>query len=103
MNAINSRHNDYRDFRWALYLACYATGGWEPGLAGVQASRKRALDVDLLMIVAAIGAVAIGQVFDGGLLIVIFATVWCAGSVFDSSHSRLGAAACSTWHPSAPP
>jgi heavy metal translocating P-type ATPase len=59
---------------WALYLACYATGGWEPALAGLQALRDKSLDVDLLMIVAAIGAAAIGQVLDGGLLIVIFAT-----------------------------
>ncbi|MDV3129069.1 cadmium-translocating P-type ATPase [Mycobacterium sp. 21AC1] len=59
---------------WALYLACYVTGGWEPAWAGVQALRQRTLDVDLLMIVAAIGAASIGQVFDGALLIVIFAT-----------------------------
>jgi heavy metal translocating P-type ATPase len=59
---------------WALYLACYATGGWEPGWAGLQTLRERRLDVDLLMVVAAIGAAAIGQVLDGALLIVIFAT-----------------------------
>jgi heavy metal translocating P-type ATPase len=59
---------------WALYLACYVTGGWEPALAGLRALRANTLDVDLLMIVAAIGAAAIGQVLDGGLLIVIFAT-----------------------------
>jgi heavy metal translocating P-type ATPase len=59
---------------WALYLACYVTGGWEPGRAGLQALREKSLDVDLLMIVAATGAAAIGQVLDGGLLIVIFAT-----------------------------
>lgn len=59
---------------WALYLACYVTGGWEPGLAGLRALREKTLDVDLLMVVAAIGAAAIGQVMDGGLLIVIFAT-----------------------------
>jgi len=59
---------------WALYLACYVTGGWEPGWAGIQALRDKTLDVDLLMIVAAIGAAAIGQILDGGLLIVIFAT-----------------------------
>lgn len=59
---------------WALYLACYAAGGWEPALAGLRALRERALDVDLLMIVAALGAAGIGQVFDGALLIVIFAT-----------------------------
>src|SRR3954469_20702391 len=59
---------------WTLYLACYATGGWEPALAGLQALRDRTLDVDILMIVAALVAAAIGQVFDGALLIVIFAT-----------------------------
>lgn len=59
---------------WALYLACYAAGGWEPAVAGLQALRERTLDVDLLMVVAAVGAASIGQVFDGALLIVIFAT-----------------------------
>jgi len=59
---------------WALYLVCYVTGGWGPGLAGLQALRDKTLDVDLLMVAAAIGAAAIGQVFDGALLIVIFAT-----------------------------
>ncbi len=59
---------------WAIYLACYATGGWEPALAGLQALREKALDVDLLMIVAALIAASIGQVFDGALLIVIFST-----------------------------
>ncbi len=59
---------------WGLYLACYAAGGWEPALSGLRALRERTLDVDLLMIVAAIGAATIGQVFDGALLIVIFAT-----------------------------
>jgi heavy metal translocating P-type ATPase len=59
---------------WALFLACYAAGGWEPGLAGLRALRARTLDVDLLMVLAAVGAAAVGQVLDGGLLIVIFAT-----------------------------
>jgi cation-transporting P-type ATPase J len=63
--------------RWlhgGLYLACYAAGGWEPALAGLRALRERTLDVDLLMVVAALGAAAIGQLTDGALLIVIFAT-----------------------------
>ncbi|MFC5996988.1 heavy metal translocating P-type ATPase [Pseudonocardia hispaniensis] len=66
---------------WTLYLACYVTGGWEPALAGLTALRDRRLDVDLLMIVAAIAAAAIGQVFDGALLIVIFATSGALESV----------------------
>ena len=59
---------------WTFFLACYAAGGWEPGLAGLTALREKTLDVDLLMVLAAIGAAAVGQVLDGGLLIVIFAT-----------------------------
>ena len=59
---------------WTLYLACYATGGWEPALSGLQALREKTLDVDILMIVAAILAASIGQVFEGALLIVIFST-----------------------------
>lgn len=59
---------------WTLYLTCYLSGGWEPALAGVRALSNRTLDVDLLMVAAAIGAAAIGQIFDGALLIVIFAT-----------------------------
>ena len=59
---------------WALYLACYATGGWEPTLSGLQALREKTLDVDILMIVAALLAASIGQVFEGALLIVIFST-----------------------------
>ncbi|MFD9717127.1 heavy metal translocating P-type ATPase [Streptomyces sp. NPDC059076] len=62
---------------WAwgpLYGLAYIVGGWEPAWAGVCALKQKTLDVDLLMIVAALGAAAIGQVMDGALLIVIFAT-----------------------------
>ncbi|WP_225825429.1 heavy metal translocating P-type ATPase [Streptomyces naphthomycinicus] len=57
-----------------LYAATYVAGGWEPGREGLKALAARTLDVDLLMVVAALGAAAIGQVLDGALLIVIFAT-----------------------------
>ncbi|MCD0484266.1 HAD-IC family P-type ATPase [Streptacidiphilus sp. ASG 303] len=62
---------------WAwgpLYALAYAAGGWEPAWAGLKALRERTLDVDLLMVVAALGAAAVGQVTDGALLIVVFAT-----------------------------
>lgn len=60
---------------WGVpYALAYAAGGWEPAWAGLRALREKTLDVDLLMIVAALGAAAVGQVMDGALLIVIFAT-----------------------------
>ncbi|WP_369204606.1 heavy metal translocating P-type ATPase [Streptomyces sp. PU-14G] len=57
-----------------LFAATYVTGGWEPAWEGCKALKDKTLDVDLLMVVAALGAAAIGQVLDGALLIVIFAT-----------------------------
>ncbi|MGA5732172.1 heavy metal translocating P-type ATPase [Streptomyces seoulensis] len=57
-----------------LFATTYITGGWEPGWEGLKALGDKTLDVDLLMVVAALGAAAIGQVLDGALLIVIFAT-----------------------------
>lgn len=57
-----------------LYAACGLVGGWAPARDGLDALRERRLDVDVLMVVAAIAAAAIGQWPDAGLLIVIFAT-----------------------------
>ncbi|MFF8577252.1 heavy metal translocating P-type ATPase [Streptomyces albidoflavus] len=57
-----------------LFAATYITGGWDPGWEGLKALKDKTLDVDLLMVVAALGAAAIGQVLDGALLVVIFAT-----------------------------
>lgn len=70
---------------WTCYLACYLAGGWAPAWDGWQALRAKTLDVDLLMVLAAIGAAAIGQVFDGALLIVIFAT---SGALEDVATKR---------------
>ncbi|GEL26443.1 metal-transporting ATPase [Pseudonocardia sulfidoxydans NBRC 16205] len=56
------------------WVVCYVAGGWEPAWSGLRALRHGSLDVDLLMIVAALAAAAIGQSLDGGLLVVIFAT-----------------------------
>ncbi|WP_425003808.1 heavy metal translocating P-type ATPase [Mycolicibacterium sp. S3B2] len=70
---------------WALYLTCYAAGGWAPARDGLLALRDKTLDVDLLMVLAAVGAAAIGQVFDGALLIIIFAT---SGALEDVATTR---------------
>ncbi|OBE91984.1 heavy metal translocating P-type ATPase [Mycobacterium sp. 852002-10029_SCH5224772] len=70
---------------WTLYLACYAAGGWAPAWDGLQALRAKTLDVDLLMVVAAVGAASIGQIFDGALLIIIFAT---SGALEDVATKR---------------
>ena len=57
-----------------LFLLGYAAGGYRQAIEGTATLLvERELDVDLLMVVAAIGAAAIGYWFDGALLIFIFA------------------------------
>ena len=58
----------------SLYLVAYAVGGYRQAIeGGTKLLRERELAVDLLMVVAAIGAAAIGAWGDGALLILIFA------------------------------
>jgi Cd2+/Zn2+-exporting ATPase len=58
----------------SLFLVAYAVGGYRQAIEGCGTLvRERELDVDLLMVVAAIGAAAIGYWADGALLIFIFA------------------------------
>ena len=58
----------------ALFLVAYVVGGYRQAVEGVTTLvRDHELDVDLLMVVAAIGAATIGYWSDGALLILIFA------------------------------
>ena len=58
----------------SLFLVGYVAGGYRQAIEGTtRLLRERELDVDLLMVVAAIGAAAIGYWADGALLILIFA------------------------------
>ncbi|HEY0869215.1 MAG TPA: heavy metal translocating P-type ATPase [Acidothermaceae bacterium] len=58
----------------AVLITGYVVGGYRQARDGLLTLiRDRELDVDLLMVVAAIGAAAIGEWFDGALLIFIFA------------------------------
>jgi Cd2+/Zn2+-exporting ATPase len=57
-----------------IFLVGYVLGGYRQAIDGATTLLKdRELEVDLLMVVAAIGAAAIGYWFDGALLIFIFA------------------------------
>jgi Zn2+/Cd2+-exporting ATPase len=57
-----------------FFLVGYVAGGYRQAIEGTtKLVRERELDVDLLMVVAAIGAASIGYWFDGALLIFIFA------------------------------
>lgn len=55
-----------------LYVVAYITGGWYPVLGTVTALRQRTLDVNLLMVLAALGAAAVNQWREGAILMFLF-------------------------------
>ncbi|NJC96646.1 MAG: heavy metal translocating P-type ATPase [Anaerolineales bacterium] len=55
-----------------LYFVAYFTGGWFGLLASIEALKEKTLNVDLLMILAALGAAAIGQPAEGAVLLFLF-------------------------------
>ncbi|GAB5535038.1 MAG: hypothetical protein Rubg2KO_12870 [Rubricoccaceae bacterium] len=55
-----------------LYAVAYGFGGWFGLKAGWASLRERTLDIDLLMILAALGALAIGAPFEGAMLLFLF-------------------------------
>jgi Zn2+/Cd2+-exporting ATPase len=55
-----------------LYLLSYAAGGYEAAWHGVKAALKLRFEVDFLMVAAAIGAAALGDWAEGGLLLFLF-------------------------------
>ena len=55
-----------------LYAVAYGFGGWFGLQAGWESLRKRTVDIDLLMILAALGALTIGAPFEGAMLLFLF-------------------------------
>jgi Cd2+/Zn2+-exporting ATPase len=58
--------------RWAGYAVAYVFGGWYGLKGAIETLRHRAVDIDLLMIVAALGALSIGAPFEGAMLLFLF-------------------------------
>ena len=56
-----------------LYLLSMAAGGWAIALAALAALRSRTLDMNVLMTLAALGAVAIGEYAEAAWVLVLFA------------------------------
>jgi Cd2+/Zn2+-exporting ATPase len=56
-----------------LYLLSLAAGGWPVALAALTALRRRVLDMNVLMALAAVGAVGIGDYAEGAWVLVLFA------------------------------
>lgn len=54
------------------YAVAYIAGGYFGLRAGIETLKERRIDIDLLMILAAIGAAIIGAPFEGALLLFLF-------------------------------
>ncbi|SFG14684.1 Cd2+/Zn2+-exporting ATPase [Halopelagius inordinatus] len=57
---------------WAGYGVAYVFGGWYGLKGAIETLRHRRVDIDLLMIVAALGALSIGAPFEGAMLLFLF-------------------------------
>ncbi|NGM70710.1 heavy metal translocating P-type ATPase [Natronolimnobius sp. AArcel1] len=57
---------------WSCYAGAYVFGGWYGLKASIAALREPAVEIDLLMIVAALGALYIGAPFEGAMLLFLF-------------------------------
>jgi Cd2+/Zn2+-exporting ATPase len=55
-----------------LYLGAYVFAGQQGVRSAIASLRERVLDVDVLMVLAALGAAAIGAPFEGALLLFLF-------------------------------
>ena len=61
--------------RWAavgLFMLAYVAGGWDATRHAVRAALKRRFDIDILMVVAALGAATLGAWAEGALLLFLF-------------------------------
>lgn len=55
-----------------LFIIAYITGGVFGLQGGIESLRNRTIDVDLLMILAAVGAAIVGEPFEGAMLLFLF-------------------------------
>ena len=55
-----------------LHILAYLFGGWFTLSEAIQAIRAGRFEIDFLMLVAAIGAAALGELFEGALLLFLF-------------------------------
>jgi heavy metal translocating P-type ATPase len=70
---------------WACYLLAYLAGGVPAGREALRELAKGRLDIDLLMVLAALAAAAVGEPRDGAILLFLFSL---AGTLEDYAMGR---------------
>jgi Cd2+/Zn2+-exporting ATPase len=61
------------NLRLAMLIGCFVVCGWHAAINAIKSLRLGQFDVDVLMLVAAVGAAAIGRWEEGGMLLLLFA------------------------------
>ncbi|MBV9106919.1 MAG: heavy metal translocating P-type ATPase [Verrucomicrobia bacterium] len=62
-----------RGIVWAaLFAGAYFFGGYFGALGGIESIKQRKIDVDILMVLAALGAAYVGAPFEGAMLLFLF-------------------------------
>jgi Cd2+/Zn2+-exporting ATPase len=56
----------------ALFVGAYFFGGYFGVLTGIESLKQRRIDVDILMVLAALGAAFVGAPFEGAMLLFLF-------------------------------
>ena len=57
---------------WPFYLVAYLTGGYFGVRSSITSLRHKTIDIDLLMVLAALGAAYVGAPFEGAMLLFLF-------------------------------
>ena len=57
---------------WIGFAVAYGFGGWEGVKASVQSLREGRIDIDILMVLAALGALVVDAPFEGAMLLFLF-------------------------------
>ncbi len=55
-----------------LYVLAFLSGGWQAAVIGFNSLRRGRIDVDFLMVAAAVGAATVGDWAEGGMLLFLF-------------------------------
>ncbi len=65
-------YSEGHSISFLFYAAAYMTGGYYGLKSSLQSILERTLDIDLLMVLAALGAAAIGAALEGAILLFLF-------------------------------
>jgi Cd2+/Zn2+-exporting ATPase len=63
---------DYHDLAFWIFAAAYLTGGTRGTIKGIRSLLGGTVDVDLLMVLAALGAAYVNHAFEGAMLLFLF-------------------------------